>query len=418
VAIGALVVLLAGGATVAWAVTRPSSSSASTTSTTLVAATTSTLRQTISTTGTVAYATTSDQSFTVGGTVATVPVSVGSKVHAGDVLATVDSAPLASALAEANSTLASAQAKVSADTSATSTQLAADEASVSAAQAAVGSAQSDLSKATLTSPIDGTVSALTLTVGQQLAGSGASAGGAGGGSGGSGSGSSGGSSAGGSSSGSSSSSGTSSSSSAQVEVVSTGHYVVDATVDDTQVGQLSPHDTAGVSLPDGSVTSAVVSSVGLVATSTSGVASFPVVITVNGSPSGLYSGGIVNVVVVTKTIPGALVVPVAAVKQTSSGSTVTVDTNGARATRTVSTGLESGGQLQITGGLKAGEKVVVTTVRVSAPANGTATTRTGGIGGGAGLGGGGLGGGGLGGGGLGGGGFGGGGFRGTGGGGG
>jgi multidrug efflux pump subunit AcrA (membrane-fusion protein) len=378
-------------------VTRSTSSAASTTTTSLVAATTATLRQTVTTTGTVAYATTSDQSFTVGGTVTSVPVSVGAKVHTGEVLAAVDSAPLRSALAQASSTLAGAQAKVAADTSATSTQLAADEAAVAADQAAVTSAQSDLSKAMLTSPIDGTVSALTLTPGQQLGSSGTAAGGAGG-TGGSSSGSSGSSGSGGSG-GSSSVSGTSSSASsstAQVEVVSAGHYVIDATVDDTQVGQLTTGATAGVALPDGSTTSATVTSVGMVATSTSGVASFPVVVTVNGSPTGLYSGATVSVVVVTKTVPDAVVVPVAALNRTSSASTVTVDTGGARATRTVSTGLTSGGQVQITGGLKVGEKVVVTTVRVTAPAGssgaGTTGTRTRGTGG---FGGGGFGGGGF-----------------------
>jgi multidrug efflux pump subunit AcrA (membrane-fusion protein) len=358
-------------------VTHSTASAASTTTTSLVAATTTTLRETVATTGTVAYATTSDQSFTVGGTVSSVPVSVGAKVHKGDVLATADSAPLRSALAQAGSTLASAQAKVAADTSATSTQLAADQAAVTAAQASVASAQADLSKATLTSPIDGTVSALTLTVGQQLGSSGAAAGGAGGGastgSGGSGSGGSG---SGGSGSGGSGSS-SAGSSTPQVEVVSTGHYVVDATVDDTQVGQLTTGATAGVALPDGSTTSATVTSVGMVATSTSGVAGFPVVITVNGSPSGLYSGSIVSVVVVTKTVPDAVVVPLAAVNRTATGSTVTVDARGTRTTRTVSTGLTSAGQVQITGGLTAGEQVVVTTVRVTAPAGGSAATRTG-----------------------------------------
>ena len=326
-------------------------------------------------------------------------VAVGQKVHAGQVLATANSAALASTLAQANSSLAAAQAKVASDTAASSTQLAADEASVTAAQATVAAAQADLSKATLTSPIDGTVSALTLTPGQQLGSNGAAAGGSGSGSG------------GGASSGGSSGGGTSSSS-AQVEVVSTGHYVLDATVDDTEVGRLTTGETAGITLADGSVTSGTVTSLGMVASSTSGVASFPVVVTVAGTPTGLYPGSVLPVVVVTKTVPGALTVPVAALHRTASGTTVTVDKNGTRTARTVSTGLVSGGQVQITDGLTAGEKVVVTSVRVTAPAGTSGTSRTGGRTGG--FGGGGFGGGGFGGGGFGGGG---GGFRGAGGGG-
>jgi hypothetical protein len=172
-------------------------------------------------------------------------------------------------------------------------------------------------------------------------------------------------------------------------VVSTGHYVVDATVDDTQVGQLAVGQTAGITLADGSVTSGTVTSVGLVASSTSGVASFPVTVTVTGTPTGLYAGSVLPVVVVTKTVPDALAVPVGALHRTSSGTTVTVDKNGTRTTRTVSTGLVSSGQVQITDGLAAGEKVVVTSVRVTAPAGTTGTTRTGTRTGGGGFGGGG-----------------------------
>jgi multidrug efflux pump subunit AcrA (membrane-fusion protein) len=348
--------------------------------------------------GTVAYATTSDQSFAVGGTVASVPVAVGQHVTAGQVLATVDSASLTSALASARSTLATAQAKVAADSSASSTQLAADEAAVTADEAAVTQAEADLGKATLTSPVDGTVSVVTLTPGEQLAGSGAGAGGP------AGTGSSGGTGAGSGASSASAAAG-SAASSAQVEVVSTGHYVVDATVDDTQVGQLTVGAPAGIALADGTVTSGSVSSVGLVATSTSGVASYPVVVTVAGSPTGLHPGDTVTASVVTKTVPDAITVPVGALSRTSSGDTVTVDTGGTRTTRTVTTGLVSAGQVQITSGLKAGEQVVVTSVRpatTGAPGGtGTRTgTRTGfGGAGGTGFGGGGFAGGGFGGGG-------------------
>jgi multidrug efflux pump subunit AcrA (membrane-fusion protein) len=160
-------------------------------------------------------------------------------------------------------------------------------------------------------------------------------------------------------------------------VVSTGHYVVDATVDDTEVGQLTDGAAAGISLPDGTVTSGSVTSVGLVATSTSGVASYPVVITVAGSPTGLHPGDTVTASVVTKTVPDALTVPVGAVQRGASGSTVTVDSGGTRTTRTVTTGLVSAGQVQITSGLKAGEQVVVTTVRPATTGTGTTGTRTG-----------------------------------------
>jgi multidrug efflux pump subunit AcrA (membrane-fusion protein) len=166
-----------------------------------------------------------------------------------------------------------------------------------------------------------------------------------------------------------------------VEVVSSGHYIVNATVDDTQVGQLAPGDAAGITLPSGSVTAGSVTSVGMTATSTSGVASYPVVVTVAGSPTGLFPGSTVTAVVTTKTVPDALVVPVGAVHRTASGTTVTVDSGGTRTTRAVSTGITAAGEVQITGGLSAADKVVVTTVRVTAPAGTPGTNRTGGFGG-------------------------------------
>jgi hypothetical protein len=56
-------------------------------------------------------------------------------------------------------------------------------------------------------------------------------------------------------------------------------------------------------------------------------------------------------------------VPAQAVTTTNSGSTVQVSTDGTTdntETRTVKTGLTSGGEVQITSGLAAGEQVVVT----------------------------------------------------------
>ncbi len=64
---------------------------------------------TLQATGTVQPASSATVSFPISGTVATVPVSVGSTVSAGSVLATVDGTALSSALAQAKSTLAEAK---------------------------------------------------------------------------------------------------------------------------------------------------------------------------------------------------------------------------------------------------------------------------------------------------------------------
>ena len=64
---------------------------------------------TLQATGTVQPASSATVSFPISGTVATVPVSVGSTVSAGSVLATVDGTALSLALAQAKSTLAQAK---------------------------------------------------------------------------------------------------------------------------------------------------------------------------------------------------------------------------------------------------------------------------------------------------------------------
>src|SRR5262249_38403586 len=151
--------------------------------------------------------------FAVSGQVTSVAVTVGQKVMAGQVLATVNSASLAANVAQAKATQSSDAAKLSADQAAgsgvTAAQLAADQAAVTAAENQVTAAEQALAQAKLTSPINGVVAAVNLSAGQQVSGAGSSAG----------------ASSGGSSGGASN---------AQVVVISTTAYVVNGTVDDTQ----------------------------------------------------------------------------------------------------------------------------------------------------------------------------------------
>jgi len=331
-------------------------------------------------------------------------------VSAGQALATVDPTALQAQMDQAQATLDSDEARLSSDQSsksATSAQITADESAVTAAEASVTSAQDSLADATLTSTIAGTVASLGLTVGQQVSGS---ASGSSGNSGASGSSGSAGASSfaglgGSSSSAAASSSSSSGSSSSQVVVVGTGSYVVNASVDDTEVGELADGEQATIT-PEGSTTEVYgqVTSVGIMATQSSGVASFPVAIDVTGSPSGLYAGSTADILITVKDLQNVLVVPTLAIRFVGGNTAVVVDENGKQVTRSVTLGTASGGNTQIVSGLQAGEKVVERIV--------SSTTRTGfsGTTGRTGFGGGGLGGGGFGGGGLGGGGFGGGGF--------
>jgi membrane fusion protein, macrolide-specific efflux system len=363
-----------------------------------VAASVSTIRQSISASGTIAPAREESLDFGVSGTVTAVKVAEGDAVRAGQVLATVDSASAKATLAQAKAQLADTQAKLANDTSsgAGSTQLDADRASVTAAQGQVGSAQNSLSAASLTSPIDGVVASVSLSVAQQVSGSGSGSGsgarsGSGGGAG------------SGIASGSTSPS-SSGSSGAQILVISDKSWIVNTTVDDTEIGLLAKGDQAQIGA--GSATTPVygtISSVGLIASSADGVANFPVVVTVTGSPSGLHAGATATVSLIYKQLTNVLTVPTAAVRSTNGTPYVLRSKNGKQISTSVTTGLSSGGLTQITRGLSEGEQVLVPEVRAGGRSGSTRTGSTtgrfpgGGFGGGGGLGGGFGGGGGVGG---------------------
>jgi membrane fusion protein, macrolide-specific efflux system len=402
---GVVVVLVAAGVGI-WL---SEGSSAATPAYELVAAASSTLRQTVSSSGTIEPAQQANLNFATSGQVTSVSATVGEKVTAGKVLATVSSASLSADVAQAEATEASDAAKLSSDQAdgVTAAQLTADETAVTAAENQVTDAKQTLAEANLTSPITGVVAAVSLSVGQEVSGAGGSGGS--GGSGSSGAGASGTGSSGASSTGSTGSSGSSSSSSAQVVVISTNSYVVNATVDDTEVGSVQAGDQAQI-VPDGATTPVygVVSSVGLIASTTSGVATYPVTITVTGNPGGLYPGASAAVTLIVKQLSNATTVPTAALHYTSAGVEVYEMVNGRQVAVPVTVGMASGGETQITSGLSVGTKVVVQGLRAGG-AGGTTGGTGRGTRGGFGGGGGGFGGGGFGGagGGFGGGGFGG-----------
>jgi multidrug efflux pump subunit AcrA (membrane-fusion protein) len=394
-----------------------------------------TMRQTVATSGTLAPTTTADLNFGVSGQVTGVNVKAGQTVTQGTVLATIDSAALQSQVAQAQATVASDQAKLSSDTTAgaSSAQLAADQANLTAANGSVAAAQTALNGATLTAPISGTVSMVNLTVGEQLGSTGSGSVGLAGtatGSGRTGTSSSGTSSSG--SSGSAGSSGAASSStssgttsSPEVEVISTGSFVVNLNVDDTQISRLAVGQAATVTpstaptasggrtgsgqptststgtgsratpAASGVTATGTVTSVGTVATSTSGVATFPVVVSVSGSPTGLYAGATVQVAITYNQLTNVLEVPTAAISQSNQQSKVTVLVNGSKTTRVITTGISSGGMTQVLGGLNVGDQVIVTVPVATASTGNTSRTgiggATGGFGGG--FGGGGFGGG-------------------------
>ncbi|GAA0626782.1 hypothetical protein GCM10010174_52930 [Kutzneria viridogrisea] len=364
------VVVIAGGAT-AWAVTRPAAAPA----TRFATASTTTLKQTVSSSGTIQPAQLENLNFGVSGQVTAVNVTAGQQVTQGQALATVNSAALAASVAEAQATVSADQSRLSSDQSsgASAAQVNADQAALTAAQNQLTSAQNALGQATLTSPITGTVASVSLTVGQQVSGSSGSANsGSGGGTGGSGSG------GGGTGSGGSSSTSSSSASSAQVVVISNGSYVVNASVDDTQVGLLKVGEQATIT-PNSSTTPVygTVTSVALLASSSASVPSYPVTIAVTGSPTGLHPGASATVAITVKQISDALVVPSAAIHYSNGKSAVYQEVDGKQVEREVTTGMVQGGQTQILSGLSEGDQVVEPGV-AGGTRGGTGGTGTGG----------------------------------------
>ena len=376
---GATVVVLVGAGLGTWLATSSSSASPLITTTTVQTVAKGTITKTISSTGTIEPASQASLDFGVSGRVTAVETSVGQTVSAGQALATIDDASLSASLAQAQAELANDQAQLSSDESgsASAAQIASDQATVASAQTQVASAQTALSDATLTSTIAGTVASVDLTVGQQVAGSNSSSGSNGNSGSSRRSGPPGSATAGaGAGSGSASTGGSSSSASnsttAQVVVVATGSYVVDTTVNSAQVGQAAVGDQAKITVSGSTSTIyGTVGSVGLLATTTSGVSSFPVVIDVTGSPTGLYGGSSATVSIITEELQDVVVVPTAAIQYSGNATTVAVDTGGKKSTRTVGIGAASGGYTQVTSGLSVGDKVYVTEVTFHGPQSGS-----------------------------------------------
>jgi membrane fusion protein, macrolide-specific efflux system len=364
VVIGAAVVLVVGLALgLGLGLTGGSPATGLVVSTQVVKATTGTIKETVAASGTLQPASQANLSFGVSGVVTAVDIKAGQTVTAGQVLATVGTAALQADVDSAQAQLESAQARLTSDkdASAAATQIDSDEASVTSAESSLSSAQADLADASLTSTIAGTVASVSLAVGQQVTGSGSGSSGFGA-----------------SSTGSST---TSSSSAAQVVVISTNSFIVNTTVDDTEIGELQQGDQATIT-PTGATTLdfGTVASMGLIATESSDVATFPVVIDVTGDPTGLYAGATADISIVVKQLNNVVEVPTAAIAYSTSGqATVTEVKNGAHVSEPVTVGQAESGETQITSGLSSGDKVVERVVTFKGTAG---TARTGGLGGG------------------------------------
>jgi macrolide-specific efflux system membrane fusion protein len=439
-AAGAAVAVVAAGGGVVWM----RHGSAAATQYRTAAATLGTVTQSLSLTGNLAALGESDLNFGSAGRVAAVNAQPGQAVKAGQVLASLDTSSLQAAVTQAQASLASAQAKLSldqagptaqnlsqsqaavrsaeaqlqsaqtalADTQAnngltvqqaqaqggdalavaqakakqsndqaqaqvnsaqvqlqnaqqalaalqqgtTSQQLQMDQSQVQIVQINVDNAQKALGQGTLTAPADGVIGVVNLTTGQTIS----------------------------SGAGTSGSSSGSSTTTPQISVLTPGAFQVTGTVSDTQVNQIGVGQRALVT-PAGA-TQAVkgkVTQVAAVATVASGVATFPVIVVLDGNNPALHAGVSASITVVVNQVVGVLTVPTAAVR----GSNVQVLVNGQPQAVAVTTGASDSSRTQIVSGLNTGDNVVIATVSSTVPSSTTRTTGGGLLGGGGGRGG-------------------------------
>ena len=140
---------------------------------------------------------------------------------------------------------------------------------------------------------------------------------------------------------------------------------MDTTVDEADVARVEVGDQ--VEMTSDNLTDTlygVVSAIGLVSTSTSGVASFPVTVDVTDPGEALHDGVGVDVSIVYERRTDVLTVPALAVTRgEDGGSTVTtVADDGTQQQVTVETGETSGSLVEITSGLAEGDQVLVQVV--------------------------------------------------------
>lgn len=393
----AAIVVAAAIALPLWLTSGSSSAGGLSITTVTVPVTTGTIQQTVTSSGTIEPATQANLNFAVSGAITAVNVKAGQTVTAGQVLATVDATALNQQLDAARAQLTSAQDRLASDenSAASTSQIDSDQASVTSAESSLSTAQTNLSDASLTATIGGTVASVNLTVGQEVTGTGSSGNGSTGSTGATGSSSQ--NSSNNSSNSSAAASSGSGSTSGQIVIIGTDSYIVNTTVDDTQIGQISDGDQVDISLSGSgssttatgaaarlgavgsastaaSTTSAIygtVGSISLIGSQSSNVTTFPVVVNVTGSPAGLYAGASADVSIIVKQLSNVTEVPTNAISYTNGGqATVTKVVHGGHVVTNVTVGEAENGETQILSGVKSGDKVLEREVTFKAPGGG------------------------------------------------
>ncbi len=231
-------------------------------------------------------------------------------------------------------------------------QIAADQAAIDTAQAELTVAEQSLAEANLTSPINGTIVSVGINVGDTVSAN---------------------------------------SSTDVIVIIGTQSFEVAGTLSSSQVPSVKVGDSAGVQVDgiDGTM-DGTVSQVGPVQSGTSGY-TYPVVVALPPSATGLFTGSTANVVIATGAVANVVAVPTSAMQSLGSRSYVEMLSNGTLTRKVIKVGMVGDTYTQVLSGLTPGQSVVLADYAEPVPSSNTSTL--GGFGGG-GFGGGGFGGGG------------------------
>jgi HlyD family secretion protein len=203
-----------------------------------------------------------------------------------------------------------------------SATIVADEAQIATDQAAADAAQTATGLPTIVAPADGTVTAVNIVAGVAAP-------------------------------------------SGEAIEIDSGPMVAFASFAETDVPNLKNGMAASATVSAANLTlSGVISQISPVAASTSGggstVATYKVLVTLDGAPSTVVSGMAVTLTMITNQVSNALYIPAGALQgSATNGYSVQVLTNGSPVARAVQVGLVTPTQVQITNGLSEGDLVVI-----------------------------------------------------------
>jgi RND family efflux transporter MFP subunit len=225
-------------------------------------------------------------------------------------------------------------------------QIASDEAAIDTAKGNLVEAQQSLDDAQLSSPISGTIASVGVSVGDTVSAN---------------------------------------STTSVIVIVGTESYEVTGTLSSTQVASVKVGYSAQVAVDGKTGTLAgTVAQVGPVQSSTTGY-TYPVVVALPATASGLYSGSSANVAISTGNAKDVLAIPSSAVMIQGTRYYVQTLSSGTPVDTTIKVGIVGDVYTQVLSGLKVGDSVVLANYSEAVPSSNTTTVGgfggTGGFGG-------------------------------------